>query len=107
MSCLCISLLSYVIQNTVDVIYITNIRHQKGKDNVKNKFIIIYRYSHSCTDNKESIWLLYGSLVYCVRLAYTPMSESLYNFYSIQCYSHIDNTVLKTLLHLKNAYLWW
>ena len=55
MSCLCISLLSYVIQNTVDVIYITNIRHQKGKDNVKNKFLIIYRYSHSCTDNKESI----------------------------------------------------
>ena len=30
-----------MIQNTVDVIYITNIRHQKWKDNVKGRFIFI------------------------------------------------------------------
>ena len=57
------SILSCMIQNTTDVIYITNTRHQKWKD-VKKKFIFIYRYNNSWIDNKEAvIWLLYGSLV--------------------------------------------
>lgn len=53
-----------MIQNTVDVLHITNTRHQKLKDDVKVKFIFIYRYKDSCTDNEEAaIWLLYGCLV--------------------------------------------
>ena len=56
------SVLSYMIQNTVDFICITNTRHQKWKDNVKKKFMFIYKYSNSCIDNVEAaIWLLYGS----------------------------------------------
>ena len=58
------SILSYMIQNIVNVIHFTNSRHQKWKVNVKKKFIFIYRYNDSCTDNKEAaIGLLYGSLV--------------------------------------------
>ena len=57
------SILSYMIQNTVDVICITNTRHQKRKDNVKNKFIFIYGYNNTCIDNEEATTLLYGSLV--------------------------------------------
>ena len=57
------SILSYMIQNTVDVIYITNTEHQKWKDIVKKKFIFIYRYDDLGIDNKEAaIWLLCGSL---------------------------------------------
>ena len=52
-----------MIQNTVDVICITNTRHQKRKDNVKNKFIFIYGYNNTCIDNEEATTLLYGSLV--------------------------------------------
>ena len=66
MNCLSVatSILSYMIQNTVDVICITNTRHQKWKDNVKNEFAFIYRYNDSYIDNKEAaILMLYGSLV--------------------------------------------
>ena len=40
MNCLSVptSILSYMMQNTVDVIRITNTRHQKWRDNVKKKF---------------------------------------------------------------------
>ena len=70
-----------MVQNTVDVKSVTNTRHQKWKDNVKKKFIFIYRYDNSCTDNEEAaIWLLYGDLVKSIqllhdRLAYTIMNE--------------------------------
>ena len=40
-----LSILYYMMQNTVDVIRITNTRYQKRKDNVKKKFILIYRYN--------------------------------------------------------------
>ena len=66
MNCLSvpISLLSYMIQNTVVVTCVTNTRHQKWKDNVKKKLLFIYRYD-SCIDNKEAaLWLFYGSLPY-------------------------------------------
>ena len=43
-----------MIQNTVDVIHITNTKYQKWKDNVKRKFIFIYRYNDSCIDNEEA-----------------------------------------------------
>ena len=59
------TLILYVIQNTVDVIHVTNTRHQKWKDNVKKKFVFIYRYNDSCINNKAAaVWLLYGSLAY-------------------------------------------
>ena len=48
------SVLSYTLQNTVDVMCVTNTRHQKGKKNVKKKFMFIYRYSDPCIDNEES-----------------------------------------------------
>ena len=38
-----ISIWYYMIQITVDVTHITNTRYQKGKDNVKNKCIFIYK----------------------------------------------------------------
>ena len=67
------SKLSYTIQNTVDVICVTNTRHQKRKDNMKKKYIFIYRYNDSCTDNEEAaVWLLHGSL------ACTQMNELLF-----------------------------
>ena len=63
MNCLS-SVVSSMIQNTVDVICITKTRYQKWKDNVKQKFIFIYRYNDSCIDNKDAaIWLPYYSLV--------------------------------------------
>ena len=49
-----VSVLSYMIQNTVGGIGITNTRYQKLKDNVKNKFIFIDRYKNSCIDNEEA-----------------------------------------------------
>ena len=49
-----ILVLSYMIQNTIDIIYITNISHQKGKGNVKKKFIFIYRYNDSFISNRSS-----------------------------------------------------
>ena len=53
------AILSYMIQNTVDVIRITNTKYQKWKDHVKKKFIFI-----SCIDNEEAaIRMFYGSLV--------------------------------------------
>ena len=54
------SILSYMIQNTVDV----NILLTLGIQNEKNvkKFIFIYRYNDSCIDNKEAaMQFLYGS----------------------------------------------
>ena len=56
MSCLPVprSVLSYMIQNTADVICITNTRRQRLKDNVKCKFIFIYRCNDSGIDNKEA-----------------------------------------------------
>ena len=46
-------MLSYMIQNAEAVIHIINTRHQKWKDNVKKKCILIYRYNSSHTDNKK------------------------------------------------------
>ena len=43
-----------MIKNTVDVICITKTRHQKWKDNVKKKFIFIYKYRNSFIDNVEA-----------------------------------------------------
>ena len=62
------SILSYMIQNTVDVICIPNTGHQKWKDNVKKKFILIYKYNESYIDNEEAvaIWLFHGSLAYII-----------------------------------------
>ena len=58
------SILSYMVQNTIDVIHITNTGHQKLKDNVEKKFIFIYVHNDSCIDNEEAaVWLLYSSLV--------------------------------------------
>lgn len=48
------SVWSYMIQNTVDVIHITNTRHQKCKGNVKKKFTLTYRYNSLCIDNEEA-----------------------------------------------------
>lgn len=46
------------------LICISNTRQQKWKDNVKKKFVFIYRYNDSGTDNEEAaIRLFYGSLV--------------------------------------------
>lgn len=48
----------------MDITGIAKTRHQKWKDNVKNKFVLTYKHNASCTDNKEAIiWLLYGPLV--------------------------------------------
>ena len=67
-----------MIQNTVDVIGATNTRHQKGKDNVKKKFIFIYRYNDSCIDNEEAaICLLYGSLAYILIIIKFCMAYSI------------------------------
>ena len=75
MNCLLVttSILSYMLQNTVDVICIPNTRHQKWKDNVKKKFIFIYKYNESYIDNEKeaAIWLFLGTL------AYILMNESL------------------------------
>ena len=58
------SILSYMIQNTVDIIYIIITRSKKWEDNVKKKFIFFNGYNDSCMDNEEAaIGLLYGSLV--------------------------------------------
>ena len=66
------SILSNMIQKTVDVICITNTRHQKWKGNVKRKLVFIYRYNDSCIDNEEAaVWLFHGTL------AYILMNESL------------------------------
>lgn len=48
-----ISILFYMIQNTIDVTCITSTRHKNEKI-VKMKFILIYRYKNSCTDNEET-----------------------------------------------------
>ena len=48
------STLSHMIQNTVDVMNITNTRYQKWKENVKKKFIFIYMYKDSHIDNEEA-----------------------------------------------------
>lgn len=42
-----------MIQNTIDVTCITSTRHKNEKI-VKMKFILIYRYKNSCTDNEET-----------------------------------------------------
>lgn len=42
-----------MIQNTVDVVHISNHRHQ-NKKNMKNKFVFIHRYNDSCIDNEEA-----------------------------------------------------
>lgn len=39
------SILPYMIQNTVAVLQIANTGQQKLKENVKDKFIFIYRYN--------------------------------------------------------------
>lgn len=41
-----------MIQNTVDVIPITNNRPQKWKNNMKKKFMFIYRDKDSCIHKK-------------------------------------------------------
>lgn len=43
-----------MMKSTVDVTRITNTRHQKWKDNVKKKFVFIYRYNNLCIDNEET-----------------------------------------------------
>ena len=49
------------IQNTVNVIHITSIRHLKWEDNMKKKFIFICRYRDSGNENAEAaIWLFSG-----------------------------------------------
>lgn len=80
------SILSYFGKNNVDVRCITNARHQKWKDNAKKKFLFIYKYS--CTDNKQTIWLLYGSLVWVIWL-----------FHSSLAYILINKKMIKTLWH--------
>ena len=49
MNCLSVHalILSYVIQNTEDVIHITNARHENNY--VKKKFLFLCRYNDSCT----------------------------------------------------------
>ena len=41
------SMLSYMIQNTVDVIHVVNTTHRKGKGKVAKKLVFIYRYHNS------------------------------------------------------------
>lgn len=55
MNCLLvpISILPHRRQNTVGIICITNMRHQKWKDNVEKKFILIYRYNDSCIEKQH------------------------------------------------------
>ena len=55
MNCLLvpISILPHRRQNTVGIICITNMRHQKWKNNVEKKFIFFYRYNNSGIDNEE------------------------------------------------------
>ena len=43
--------------NTVDIRQITNTRYQNWKDNVKKKFMFIYRYSYWCIDKSRDITL--------------------------------------------------
>lgn len=65
MNCLSVptSILCYMIQST-KMLYVLLTLDIKKKDNVKKKFMFIYKYSNSCIDNVEAaIWLLYGSLV--------------------------------------------
>ena len=60
-----------MVQSTVDVTHITITRQKKWKDNVKKKFIFMYRPNGSCMGNKAAaIWSLHGNL------AYTVMNES-------------------------------
>ena len=41
----------------------------KKKDNVKKKFMFIYRCDNSCIDSEEVvIWLFYGSLVWSIDI---------------------------------------
>ena len=76
--------------NTVDVICITNTRHQKWKQNVKKEFIFIYRYNDSCIDNEEAaIWLLYGSLAYTLMNGYKIfMAFSISVMFIVQYWKH-------------------
>lgn len=46
-------ILSYRIQNTVDVILIANSKYQKWKDNLKNH-VYYYRYHDWCIDNEKA-----------------------------------------------------
>lgn len=57
------SILSYMIENILDVLCITlNIENEKV---MKMKFTFIYRYNNSCIDTEEAAgWLLYSSLAY-------------------------------------------
>lgn len=48
------SILFYMMQNTVAIVYITNTRLRKGKNRAKKKVIFIYRYKDSGIDNKEA-----------------------------------------------------
>ena len=42
-----------MIQNTADIIHITNTSHQKRKDIVKKKFILIYSYNKALITLKQ------------------------------------------------------
>lgn len=89
MNCLSvpISILSYILQNGVDVIHITNTRNQKWKDNVKgNSYLFTGMVSHALITKKQP-----GSP------DYMPLKESLYNSYGTQYYSHIHDTLLQAL----------
>ena len=48
------SMLSYMIQNTADVIVVTNAKYQSWKANVKKQFIFICSYNDSFIDNEET-----------------------------------------------------
>ena len=60
MNCLSVpaSILSYMIQNTADVLHITTL-DIKNEKIMWIRFIFIYRYNNSCTDNEEEPWLLW------------------------------------------------
>ena len=79
-------------------LHITNIRFQKRKY-VKNKYIFIYKYNDSFSDNKETtisltLWQpgVINMTAYSI-LAYTLMN--FYDFYGIWYYSHSHNMTLK------------
>ena len=48
------AILSYMIQNTVDVIVITNTKYQSWKANVKKPYIFICSYNDSSIDNEAT-----------------------------------------------------
>lgn len=55
----CTSMLSYMIQNAVDLTCMTSTWHQRWKDNVEKKLMFIYRQNDSGTENEETtVWLL-------------------------------------------------